>query len=276
MKSTPALTTTIDGLRADGIEVVFREARGCPCSDAITRGEFADVEKIAKVGAIACHRSALALFGALKALNVVYSENDGGLVAFDTDAEIIYGSGDQQARLSRNAHLLIEAETALPKFPESMRDFAAHVWGSLFHFFVGSVYRLGEAVERLEAFQNAEGLAAQAVEVAGGVWVVDARKSSKPNFHAVVHALGNLPGCKMGLVRKRSVGPPPPGGPQLGLMLIDQESGRTQFEKLGIRDLPPEFAALLQSSPDLDVPDLAWTEIVVPALVSMFGPPTHV
>jgi hypothetical protein len=270
MKSTPLLRTAIDALEKEGYTVVFREAVDQPCSDLVSVGEFAHAN------AIVGNRDALSLLGAMKALGLVYDQQDGGIQAFDTDAEIISGHDDEQSRLSRIAHLLVEAQTMLPTFPASMAQFSAFIWGTFFNAFIGCVYRHGPALDQLEKFRNAEGLAAKAIEIAAGVWTVDARKATKPDFAALTDAMGKLPGRKMALIRKKGPNAEQPGGPRLGVLLIDEAAKQVDAQSFGLQDLPPELAALIEQSPDLDVPDALWNEVVVPAFRRIFGPPTHV
>jgi len=271
VQSTPGLSSMISILRAEGYEAVLRErVDRKTCTDLVTVGEFADATLII------CDRDVDSLFGALKAIGLVYHEQDGGLAAFDGDATIIAGCGDEQMRLSRTAHLLVEAQAGLPSLPEYMADFSTYLWGRLFDCFIASVGQNADALRRLENFLSVEVLAAKAVEIAAGVWVVDARETPPPDFHGLIEAMGQLPNRVMTLVRQRGRSTRTDGAPELGLLRIDQDGKPADFQRFTADELSPELAAFLEGSPGLDVSDAFWNENVVPVFLRLFGPPTHV
>jgi hypothetical protein len=271
IKSTPGLSSIVADLKEEGYQVDWRESvEGRTYSDLVTLGEFAQVKLIF------CNRDVQWLLAAMKAIGAVYDQQDGGGEAFAIDAAIIAGQGDEEMRLSRLAHLLMEAQASLPSFPPSMGEFADHMWGRLFDYFASGVGRHAEAVRRLETFGRVEGLAAKAVEIAAGVWVVDARESPPPHFGQLIEAMGLLPGRVMTLVRQRVPGEKPAGGPELGLLLMDAEGGQpAEFQRFKANELPPELAAVIAASPGLDMSDALWYQSVVPVFRRLFGPPTH-
>jgi hypothetical protein len=270
MKLTHSLDFISGALKGEGFDLTVREpVDGKAYTDLVQVGEFAQATLII------CERNVQSLLGALKGIGLTYHEQDGGVPAFDTDATIMAGYGDAEMRLSRMAHLLVEAQAAIPALPESMADFADYLWGQMFDYYISCVGRNAEALKRLENFPRVECLAATAKEIAGGVWVVDARERPTASFAGLMNAIGHLPDRVIGLVRMRGRSSQAGGSPKLGIALVDEEQRMVDFKAFAPDQLPPELAAIIAESPDLDVPDKVWSETVIPAFQRKFGPPKH-
>jgi len=272
LEAEEPLNSVVAVLREEGYRVELRQPEpGKTLASLVTLGEFA------KASLVVGRRDLAFLFAALKGIGLVYQQQEGGLASFDADATILAGFGDddETMRLSREAHLLVEARAAIPVLPESMADFTNYLWGRLFDYFISSFERRVEALRSLENFPRVEGLAAKAVEVAGGIWVVDARESPTPDFRGLMEAMEHLPQPVVALVRQRGLASTDGKPPKLGIAFVDQERRKADFDAFAAEGLSPELADILKASPDLDMADTAWDLTVVPAFRRMFGPPTH-
>lgn len=300
--ATAELVTTVEALKADGIEIHVRDHHdepnpGNPRAEQIKVaaqkvreivGEGARISDrknhpacstLVEVGEFSAEGTVLVidpdpdgLTAGMKALGVTYPE-------LDADAVVLDGgrAGQTADKLSAVAYLFVRAMSTLPPFDANRPQFSEDAKAKLFSDFVAVVQgdseahaRLQKGVEVYEAgVREAEKLAGTVTDIMPGVAYIDVTTAPRFDLGTLAAKMEGRPGTKV-TVQKKAQGPiaTKHNGVQYSLAVAKAHQAAINLQDL----LNPGFV----SSPDagiisntsflLHVSEKVWNEVVLPAL----------
>jgi hypothetical protein len=249
------------------------------CSLMIAVGEFADAM------VVIAHPNAGGLMAAMKAGGVVYKKRNGGVAAFDNDAEILSAPRSQRPsdkKLSKLGVLLDDALASLPPFDSADPSSNDKNLVAVFGEFVAAVKGEGSALKALQerqrqyaaAVKESERIAQDLVWVGDSVVLVHAALTGphgvgRFDLPTLTARMASQPGVKVVVVQRANG----PIAPKHGLVQYSVYVAKHARDEVNLEDMLPNdrtsFAngeIVCTSTTSLYVSQRLWEQQVLPAL----------
>jgi hypothetical protein len=268
------MVAAAEEIRQLGNSIVISTREEHPaCSTLFERGEFEGIDGV--VAAVVADPDPDGLLGAMKALNVTYTE-------LDKDAAVLDGPRSQQRpdTLSPLAMLLVKGMASLPPYNPKAPEIAEAAKGMLFMHFVAAAQGSSLANSWLETkaeiyqagIRVALELAGKAKEVAPGVHLVDTRGSDRFDLATLSGCLERK-GAKV-TVMVKDFGPiATEHGCQYSLAVVKEYQQEVDLQDFLVLpyESSPKAGVISNTTFLLHVSEEVWKDQIFPSLVTWGG-----